>query len=165
MKKLDEKHAGEVALQILQYRYSRRGVELQSRKLDEMLGTLAKKSGFSDDELRSFFLNKIVPATLKACDSGKHTKGWATLEDKPFDSKDVTPNEAKIALKLISYEDIPIIGLNELIERFSKHLKRHRDEILFFWWNHVLPQQLEGEFGGKLREQLYELRYPDEEQT
>lgn len=159
--KLSPKRAREIALLFLQYRYSRRGLELRTEIMEQKYASLAKKIGRDAGEIKSFFFTWIITAVLRACDPPKNSRGWTNF-DEPIDVSTASETDLNLALRLATLETVPIIGLHGQLENIASWTKIEIDELQIFYWTEMAPRQLAAELGALRTIELLKFGPPED---
>ena len=139
--------AAVIAVLLLQYKHSRRGVDLNPEKVKAYLKKLEEETGFDEDVIRSFIFRWIIPCVLNA----SAPRGVKVPSDAVTEKNLAGPNGANcwqiLAIKLLGLEHFPIEGIAAQITKVAKIIGVEEKELIVFYLEYVLSKQLTNEFG------------------
>jgi len=151
------KLAGIIAIEILQFKYSRRGLELSPEAVSRKIKELEIELGYDAEFIRKFFFNWIVPSVLKACGHPTDPTNTNDMRVKDPNIAGISNEEDQLAILLVAKEHISIIGLVEQLEKIAKGTSSNRRDLNNFYWEYVFPIQLKREYGLEKGEQICKL--------
>jgi hypothetical protein len=141
MKAMKYSDAGIMAILLLQYKYSRKGLDLTQESVKQRLKELELETGFDAEFIRDFFTRWIIPAVLR----NLNPKLTPTIPNPRTNQPN--PSECKLAMRLICDEHHSLTGVYKFVETTAKNMSLAADDLHSFYFQYVFPTVIISQYG------------------